>query len=333
MTKAIPEHPGQLLSEPDTLIEVLQNRTVYKVYRKVVQETEDPQTLRALELLHALQSDKSDRKVVGLVQKILDLELFHFPHLQGLKKRLTQELSKGKITNLSIKEVTLFLSSLLDPSFHNFWSEMNGRLKDYGVEQPGDEGWARLEPILQVLTSKMVLKRLRGRKNNVGHQAQMQPTVEDIRAFNRALQLAAEGWPTPEVLHFLRYLQTHGTEERLPLLENNLLCCLEVQKYKNAHHAMPDRGLLRRKVQVVRERFLPPDGNSVLQVGSLKLVGYVIPQHLTKSEILILGRPPLSAHHFSTPVKLKSIFFFVPAHFPACFRRISLPTETVAGVL
>ncbi|XP_073484795.1 uncharacterized protein [Aquarana catesbeiana] len=267
VTKAIPEHPGQLLSEPDTLIEVLQNRTVYKVYRKVVQETEDPQTLRALELLHALQSDKSDRKVVGLVQKILDLELFHFPHLQGLKKRLTQELSKGKITNLSIKEVTLFLSSLLDPSFHNFWSEMNGRLKDYGVEQPGDEGWARLEPILQVLTSKMVLKRLRGRKNNVGHQAQMQPTVEDIRAFNRALQLAAEGWPTPEVLHFLRYLQTHGTEERLPLLENNLLCCLEVQKYKNAHHAMPDRGLLRRKVQVVRERFLPPDGNSVLQAA------------------------------------------------------------------
>ncbi|XP_018429513.1 PREDICTED: uncharacterized protein LOC108802124 [Nanorana parkeri] len=265
VAKVFPEYPGQLPSEPDTLLEMMQNRTVYKVYRKVVHETEEHKTLKALEILHVLQSDKGDRKVVGLVQKVLELDVIHLPHLQGLKKRLTQELAKGRISSLTVKEVTSFLSSLVSPSFHMFWSEMLGRLKDYGMEQPGDEGWARLEPILQVLTSKMVHKRLHGRKNNACHPAQMQPTKEDISAFNRALQLAAEGWPTPEVLHFLRYLQMHGPEEGLLLLENNLLCCLEVQKYRNAHHAMPDRGLLRRKVQVVKERFLLPQGNSILQ--------------------------------------------------------------------
>ncbi|KAM5165278.1 uncharacterized protein ACMZJ9_007741 [Mantella aurantiaca] len=266
LSKFFPEFPGQLPSDPDTLLEMLQNRTVYKLYRKVVHETEEPQTLKALEILSVfLQSDKSPPKTVGLVQKVLELDIIHLPHLQGLKKHLSHELSKGRVSSLSVKEVTTFLSSLLAPSFHNFWSEMTARLKDYGVEAPGGEGWARLEPILQVLTGKMVLKRLHGRKNNAGHQPQAQPTVEDISAFNRALRLAAEGWPTPEVLHFLRYIQTHVPEEGLPLLENNLLCCLEVQKYKNAHHAMPDLGLLRRKVQVVKERFLQQQGNPVLQ--------------------------------------------------------------------
>ncbi|XP_072266416.1 uncharacterized protein [Pyxicephalus adspersus] len=265
LAKVFPEYPGQPPSELDAMLEMLQDRTMYKVYRKVVQETEEPQTMKVLEILHILQSDKSEQKMVGLVQKVLELDIIHLPHMQGLKKHLTHEMSKGRISSLFMNDVILFLSSLLAPSFQKFFSEILNQLKDYGVEQPGDTGWPRLEPILQVITNKMVLKRLHGRKNNAGHLAQMQPTVEDINAFNRALQLSAEGWPTPEVLHFLRYLQTHGTEEGLPLLENNLLCCLEIQKYKNAHHAMPDRGLLRRKVQVVKERFLLSQENPVLQ--------------------------------------------------------------------
>ncbi|XP_068088773.1 uncharacterized protein [Hyperolius riggenbachi] len=264
----VPGFPNQQVPEADAFMENLQDRAVYKAYRKVVQETEEMQTLKALEILHALQSDKGDRKVTGLVQKVLDLDIIQLPQLQGLKKHLAQELSKGQISDVSLEEVTLLLSSVLAPSFHKFWSEITGRLKDSGVELPGNDGWARLEPVMHALAAKMVLKRLHGRKKNIGHPAQMQPTVEDIMAFNRALQLAAEGWPTPEVLHFLRYLQTHGPEEELPLAENNLLCCLELQKYKNAHHAMPDCGLLRRKVQVIKERFLQPQANPLLQVAS-----------------------------------------------------------------
>ncbi|XP_063774946.1 uncharacterized protein LOC134910619 isoform X2 [Pseudophryne corroboree] len=250
-----------------TALEMLQQRAVYKAYRRVVQETEEPQTLKVLDIFHALQHKKENRKLLGLIQKVLEMDGIQNPQLQVLRKHLTNDLSKGKISNLSVEQATFFLSTLLAASFNKFWSEMLGRLKDYGVEQSGNEGLARLEPIIQALTTKMVLKRLHGQKSNMFHPVQMQPSAEDISAFTRALQLASQGWPTPEVLHFLRYLQAHGPQEELPLLDNNLLCCLEVQKYKNSHHSMPDRGLLKRKVNVIKERFLSPQANPVLQLS------------------------------------------------------------------
>ncbi|XP_075060560.1 uncharacterized protein LOC142145022 [Mixophyes fleayi] len=253
-------------SQQELPLEMLQHKAVYRAYRKVVQETEEPQTLKILDIFHALQSNK-DRKMLGLIQKVLELDDIQNPQLQVLRKHLTNDLSKGRISSLSIKQATVFLSTLLASSFNTFWGEMLGRLKDYGVEQSGNEAWARLEPIIQALTTKMILKRLHGQRSDVFYPARMQPSVEDISAFNRALQLASQGWPTPEVLHFLRYLQAHGPQEGLPLLENNLLCCLEVQKYKNSHHSMPDRGLLRRKVNVIKERFLLPQTNPVLQLS------------------------------------------------------------------
>ncbi|XP_040286728.1 uncharacterized protein LOC120999805 isoform X2 [Bufo bufo] len=259
--------PSHLLHDPNIPLEMLQHRAVYKAYKKLVQETEMPQALRVLEMLHALQSKKGEAKMLGLIQKVLELDAIQNPQLQGLRKHLTNELSKGMVSSSSITQVTRFLGGLLAASFNKFWVEMLGRLKDYGVEQSGNEGWARLEPILLVLSTKMAMKRLHGRRNDVYHPAQLQPSVDDGDTFHQALEMAAKGWPTPEVLHFLKYLQIHGPQEGLPLLENNLLCCLELMKYKNAHHAMPDHGLLKRKVHVIKERFLFLHGNPVLQLS------------------------------------------------------------------
>ncbi|XP_075719626.1 uncharacterized protein LOC142760344 isoform X2 [Rhinoderma darwinii] len=259
--------PSQLQPEPNTPLEMLQHRAVYKAYKKLVQETEEPQTSRALEILHALQSHKGDRKVLDLVQKVLELDSIQNPQLQGLRRRLTSELSRGRISSRSLHQVTTFLRALLDASFNRFWDEMFGRLKEYGVEQPGNEGWARLEPILLTLSTKMAMKRLHGRRSDAYHPAQIQPSGDDEDSFNQALTMAAQGWPPPQVLHFLKYLQTHGPQEELPLLENNLLCCLELGKYKNVHHAEPDRGLLKRKVRVIKERFLLLHGSPVLQLS------------------------------------------------------------------
>ncbi|XP_056419636.1 uncharacterized protein LOC130361095 [Hyla sarda] len=264
VSSLVPGHPAH---DPSIPLEMLQYRAVYKAYKKLVQETEEPQTLRVLETLHSLQSNSDDWKVPGLVQKVLELDPIQTPQLTGLRKHLTAELSRGVISSSSITQLTRVLASLLAASFTKFWGELSGRLKDYGVEPPGNEGWARLEPILLALSTKMAVKRLHGRKDEVYHPAQLQPTEEDGDAFNQTLDMAARGWPTPEVLHFLKYLQTHGLQEGLPLLENNLLCCLELRKYKNAHHAMPDRGLLKRKVHVIKERFLLSHGNPVLQLS------------------------------------------------------------------
>ncbi|XP_073527782.1 uncharacterized protein [Phyllobates terribilis] len=255
-----------LVPGPLTL-EMLQHRAVYKAYKKLVQETEEPQTLRVLEMLHALQSTRGERDMLALIQKVLELDVLQNLQLQELRRHLRSDLSRGAISSSSISRVTGLLGALLDVSFHKFWGEISGRLKVYGVEQSGNEGWARLEPILLVLSTKIATKRLHGQRSDVYHPAQMQPSVDDVVAFHQAIGMAAQGWPTPEILHFLKYLQTHGPQEGLPLLENNLLCCLELRKYRNAHHAMPDRGLLKRKVHVLRERFLLLHENGGLQLS------------------------------------------------------------------
>ncbi|KAM8947257.1 uncharacterized protein RCH25_050390 [Pelodytes ibericus] len=237
-------------------LELLQHRAVYKAYRKSVQHTEEPEVLKVLELLHSLQGDNGS--LLCLVQEILDLDSFQSPSLKALRKRLANEFSKGKISKSTLEKTIGFLSSLLADSFGKFWSEISGQLKDCRVEEIGKEGWARLEPVLKVIATKIVLKRLHGRKNNSYIPAKTQPSVDDKATFTHAVHVAAQGWPTPEVLHFLRHLQMVGAQEGLPLLENNLLCYLEMKKYRNIHHAMPDRGLLRRKVRVIKERFLLP---------------------------------------------------------------------------
>ncbi|KAM4770814.1 LOW QUALITY PROTEIN: uncharacterized protein WCC33_002572 [Rhinophrynus dorsalis] len=289
--------PGQVSSHgndqqfnPGSSVEMLQHRVIFKVYRKAIQDTEEPELLKVLEILHALRVSKRDKKILGLMQKVLVFNKIQSPLWKALRKRLSAEILKGRISSSCIEETVDFLGSLLAESFGQFWSEMTGRLKDFGVEQTGNEDWARLEPVLQVVTNKMVLKRLHGRKTNVFHPAQAPPSKEDIAAFHQAMQLAAQGWPTPQVLHFLRYLQTHGPAEGLNCLENNLLCCLEVQKYKNAHHGMPDRGLLRRKVQVIRERFLLPQTNPLLQLSPDLLQNYLHDTEAAATSDL----PPLS---------------------------------------
>ncbi|KAM4693088.1 uncharacterized protein O3C94_003818 [Discoglossus pictus] len=260
MSQFIQEH------EPRAILELLQHKSIYRVYRKAVQATEEPELLKALEILHALKSVKAERKIMALVQRVLELDSIQIPLMKGLRKRLAEELLKGRIGKPCLEEITTFLSCLLAESFDNYWKEVMERLKDYGIEQPTDDDWTRLGPILQVITTKMVMKRLHSRKGNTSYAAQVKPTEEDLATFHESVQVAAEGWPTLEILHFLDYLQIHGPHEGLPLLENNLLCCLEIQKYRNAHHPMPDKELLKRKVKVIRDRFLTLHANTVLQV-------------------------------------------------------------------
>ncbi|EMP24488.1 Regulator of G-protein signaling 22 [Chelonia mydas] len=256
---------------PQRALELLNNKVVFKTYRKAAQEMQDAGLQRVLGLLEKLERCRAapeGRKRLSCVLKLLDL--FEgagplSPHLpRELRKRLRTEVGQGAVSDSSVEEIQAALYAHIAPTFESFWAEVSKGLDRHGV-QPSriqDEGWPKLQPLLHLLAAKVALKRLRTRKAAGGLAATAQPSQEDKASFCQFLRAAAEGWPTLERLHFLHHLQVHGP----PVLEHGLHFQLEVQKFKNAHHAMPDRALLRKKVQVIRNCFLVSQLEPQLQV-------------------------------------------------------------------
>ncbi|XP_039385949.1 uncharacterized protein LOC120400850 isoform X2 [Mauremys reevesii] len=258
---------------PQRALNLLNNKVVFKAYRKAAQEMQDAGLQRVLGLLEKLercQAAPEGRKRLSCVLKFLDLWDQQgagplSPRLpRELRKRLRAEVGQGRVSDLSIEEIQAALYAHIAPAFESFWAEVSEGLGRHGVQpsQIQDEGWPKLQPLLHLLAAKVALKRLRNRKAAVGSAATAQPSQEDKAAFCQFLRTAAEGWPTLEMLHFLKHLQVHGP----PVLEHGLHFQLEVQKFKNAHHAMPDRALLRKKVQVIRNCFLVSQLEPRLQV-------------------------------------------------------------------
>lgn len=253
--------------------DLLSNKVVFKVYRKVAQEMQDADLQRALGLLQNLEccwEAPGDRQRLGSTLKLLDLwdqqgsESANPQLPQKLRKRLRVEVAQGRVSDLSLEEMQAALYSHVAQSFEGFWAVVSEGLSRHGVQHTHlqEEGWAKLEPLLHSLAAKVALKHLRNRKAQVGSAATARPSQEDKASFCRSLRAAAEGWPSLEMLHFLQYLQVHGP----PVLETGLCFQLEVQKFKNAHHGTPNGALLRKKVQVIRDSFLLSQLEPRLQV-------------------------------------------------------------------
>ncbi|KYO43411.1 hypothetical protein Y1Q_0013482 [Alligator mississippiensis] len=254
--------------------DLLSNKVVFKVYRKVAQEMQDADLQRALGLLQNLEccwEAPGDRQRLGSTLKLLDLwdqqgsESANPQLPQKLRKRLRVEVAQGRVSDLSLEEMQAALYSHVAQSFEGFWAVVSEGLSRHGVQHTHlqEEGWAKLEPLLHSLAAKVALKHLRNRKAQVGSAATARPSQEDKASFCRSLRAAAEGWPSLEMLHFLQYLQVHGP----PVLETGLCFQLEVQKFKNAHHGTPNGALLRKKVQVIRDSFLLSQLEPRLQVA------------------------------------------------------------------
>ncbi|XP_078496727.1 uncharacterized protein LOC144752744 [Lissotriton helveticus] len=256
--------------------ELLQSTTVFNVYQKVVHDTEGAEPQEVLEMLHQLnqcRATKAGKRRLRLVRKFLAMDCAQRvwplnPVPKTLTKQLEAEVTHGKISDECLEAMGGFLGSLLEESFGRFWKDIAEGLIACGVQpsQVGPGGWSRLEPLLHTLASKLILRRLKKRKAKLVHKVRAQPTPEDKDLLSRSLQLAAEGWPTLEMLHFLKYLQTYGPMEDLPLLENHLRFCLEVQKFKNAHHDVPDKALLKKKTWIIRDCFLASQVEPSLQI-------------------------------------------------------------------
>ncbi|XP_061480849.1 uncharacterized protein LOC133383691 isoform X2 [Rhineura floridana] len=268
------ETAGERSPSPQDAPDLLSNTVVLNVYRKAAHKMQDVELQRVLELLQeveACQDGAQSEKHLDCATRLLDI--WEKPGAVGtsvcfpkeLKMRLKEEVAQGRITDFSWNEIRLSLHSFVAPAFEWFWDEVSEGLKKHGVQpsQIPEERWGKLEPFLHSIAAKVALRHLRSRKAQVGSAAKARPGKEDKTSFWQSLRKAAEGWPTIEMLHFLKHLQVHGS----PVLESALHFLLEVQKFKNAHHAWPDMALLKKKVLVIRDCFLTSQIEPRLQVA------------------------------------------------------------------
>ncbi|XP_077198340.1 uncharacterized protein LOC143839761 isoform X2 [Paroedura picta] len=259
---------------PENAPDLLGNMVVLKVYKKAAQKMQDlelQKILRLLQEIEACWSEPQSKKDLSCVLKLLNTwdqlggtgSRACFP--EDLKMRLKEELAQGEISVCSWNEIRKAMRSFIAPAFEKFWEEVSEGLKKHGVQpcQLTEERWCKLEPFLNMIAAKVALRSLKKQKAKDGSAATAKPTKEDKASFWQALRCAAEGWPTLEVLHFLKHLQVHGP----PVLENGLHFLLEVEKFKNAHHAWPDLDLLKKKVMVIHDCFLASQIEPRLQVA------------------------------------------------------------------
>lgn len=235
-----------------------------------MQDAELQRVLGLLQEMEAWQDLPPNEKRLGYAMKFLEVlgqvqglgSSMHLP--EELKRRLKSEVVQGEISDFCWYEMRLALRSFIAPAFEEFWDEVSEGLKKHRVHpfQIPEEDWGKMEPFLHSIAAKVALRRLRIQKAKAGSAATAQPSKEDKTSFQQAVKNAAEGWPTIEMLHFLKHLQVHGP----PVLESGLQFLLEVQKFKNAHHAWPDLALLKKKVSVIHDCFLASQIEPRLQV-------------------------------------------------------------------
>nr|XP_033793567.1 uncharacterized protein LOC117357305 [Geotrypetes seraphini] len=252
---------------PKVPLELLRIQTIFNAYKKTVQETEDKKLQQVLDFLQRLnncQNAKCPRQQLHLVMQLMDQDILP----KALSRKLKAEISQGKICHASLDEIRNALTSILADSFECFWMDVSEGLKGCGVQpvQLEQEAWTRLESLLYVVVSKVIQQRLKIKGGKLRQGSRAVPTEDDKEFLFRALEASTEGWPTLEMLHFLKYLETYGPKEEMPLLENHLLFCLEVLKFRNAHQTNPDRTLLKKKVQVIRDCFLTTKFEPSLQI-------------------------------------------------------------------
>ncbi|XP_077998144.1 uncharacterized protein LOC144451207 isoform X2 [Glandiceps talaboti] len=96
----------------------------------------------------------------------------------------------------------------------------------------------------------------RNRKKRYKQPGKSQPTNQDKTDFIQELMIASRGEKPLRLRYFQKYLATHGENDNLPLLPNDLDFWLEVQRFKDGHHAYSDQVLLKKKVEVIVDCFL-----------------------------------------------------------------------------
>ncbi|XP_014349999.1 uncharacterized protein LOC106705339 [Latimeria chalumnae] len=259
-----------------SLLELLQNKIIFSLYKRVMREVGEPDVqafLRLLDDVSSCQAAKGSKRRFNLAKNLFENweDETAFDHSMFQKqplKKFKKELGKKTVTESTLDDLKAFLYSRLAASMETFWSDLTEGVMECGMDQSQlkVENFAKLEPLLQSVANKQINSHFRNRKGKVRISTNIQPTSEDKACFLSSLQVSAEGWPTVQMLHFLNYLQSLRQMHDFPLMENDLFFYMEVEKFKNAHHDGPDTDLLMKKVRAMLECFFTSQMKPTIQL-------------------------------------------------------------------
>ncbi|XP_043916849.1 uncharacterized protein LOC122793140 [Protopterus annectens] len=249
--------PGPHLLYP---LDLLQNKAFFSAFSRMLEEIgglhlqKKVQHLQNVCTYHATQT-KIQRSLGSILnnetkekQSILTKELVN---------RLYKEITKKAMTCSPLEDNRTSISLSLVHLVKMFWAGILEILRENGMEniQLEANSQTMLESVMHIAVTKMIARYLKMKPYSLPLDVKAEPTDEDRASFQNSLHAASEGWPTSQMLHFCKYLQLCESQEGWPSLENDLLFCLEVQKFKNAHHDNCDSGLLKKKVQSLLDCF------------------------------------------------------------------------------
>ncbi|XP_061405633.1 regulator of G-protein signaling 22 [Lethenteron reissneri] len=263
---------------------VLHNKMMRAAFGRFLKETE-PATLRhCLGMLSALWDHLAARGARARRCALTALTETYLSPASRAVVPLSDELlgalqaecdrsGAAGLTDATASRAADALGGILWPSLSSFWAGMSSELKRRGGGGGGGGGGVGLEDpeawdgLIRGAASMLLARRWRARAGPLGGRAaRADPSAADKAAFRTALAQAAEGGLTPELLGFLQRLQELGAEAGRPRAERDLLFYLEVQKFKNAHHADPDHVLLRKKIRIILDCFIKSRLEPTLQV-------------------------------------------------------------------
>ncbi|XP_039594642.1 uncharacterized protein LOC120516777 isoform X2 [Polypterus senegalus] len=264
--------------DPPSLSALHEIKSIFNAYKRIVEETESAEVRKTLELWQefvTLPRGGRDRTYLDVMKRLLKERVCNEGQEQAgslpkhLRKQVLEEVQSGCVKAATVDHIQGFLGSLLKDSVRSFWCSLLAELRQSGPDpsQLTSQNLSSVEPLVLKLASKVIVKCVKSNKARGAAGGYAQPTQDNMTSLVQALDSASEGWPTTKVLHFYRHLQTHGPSEGYPLLENNLLFYLEVQKFKRAHHENPDEGLLKKKVHILLDCFLTSQLHPSLQIA------------------------------------------------------------------
>ncbi|CAK8693166.1 unnamed protein product [Clavelina lepadiformis] len=262
------QHPNRM-----TFAEIRENKLLYTFMRKYISQCESVEVQNMMQMfvhcdtLMSIPATEVERRTV------LATELARtYIHSSGPKQiamptersaALFRELPNP--TDNSIREIQDYVMPSLDQAAANFSLGFGTLLKEYKLDLRSDLGQHinKAEIALKSLTLKPSSKRRRALGK---HSARQTPTSDHKVLFLKTLDRAKEGSLPVELLHFYKYLQGFGVQEGFPLIHNDLMFYIEVNKFIASFHDDHDIVTLKRKVISIRDCYVDSQMDRALQI-------------------------------------------------------------------
>ncbi|XP_071809911.1 uncharacterized protein [Asterias amurensis] len=259
--------------EDATFKKMAKNKQLMTLFKSYMQEIEGKENLNAFNMYFDIEAPLRLSDAHAEKRNTLSRQIAASYFDPSSKKAV--ELSHDVLTRLgsdgdrpTVKTLEAAQKSViprLEQVFSNFWIAHLESMDEQGGGAGGD---SKFDMALRSgSTQSLVLTWKRRRRGKGPHSGQQMPTSQDKNEFQAFLLKSARGIPPQKMMYFHRYLMEYGEKDTMPLLEKDLVFYLEVQRFKESHHAFSDMIMLKRKVEVIIDCFIDsPVTNPGLQI-------------------------------------------------------------------